>query len=275
MNIKGFDRNMKCYGNMQFEVGKKYKTGAKHITVNDLCSDKVIHFCKSFEEVNKYYSCLPEDENRFCEIKVLGEEVTDGSKCGTNHIKILREIKGEELAIALGKVNGNTGIFNSGDWNSGDWNSGNRNSGNRNNGYGNSGNWNSGNWNSGNSNSGDENIGDRNSGDRNSGYGNSCNYSNGVFCNKNDKHIRIFNEPSNMSLNDWYGSKFYNAIISVPFNLTEWVENSGGKLVTYTYKEAWANWWIKLSDENKKIIQEIPNFDADIFEDITGINVRK
>ena len=47
----------------------------------------------------------------------------------------------------------------------------------------------------------------------------------------------------------------------------------GGHLKTYTYKEAWANWWNKLTDKNKAIIQQIPNFDKEIFKDITGIEV--
>ena len=37
----------------------------------------------------------------------------------------------------------------------------------------------------------------------------------------------------------------------------------GGYLKTFGYKDACGNMWEKLSDEEKKIIQEIPNFDAD------------
>ena len=52
-------------------------------------------------------------------------------------------------------------------------------------------------------------------------------------------------------------------------------ESIGGYLKTYTAEEAWANWWDKLNDENREIIKEIPNFDAEIFKDITGIEVEK
>ena len=46
-----------------------------------------------------------------------------------------------------------------------------------------------------------------------------------------------------------------------------------GYLKTYDYKEAWGNFWNKTSDDNKQLILDLPNFDATIFEDITGINV--
>ena len=96
MFIKGFDKNLRCRG-MQFEIGKTYDTG---YTENlELCSCKVFHFCKSLENVHEFYSAKVENNNRFCEIEVLGELVEDERKCGSNKIKILREITGEELAI--------------------------------------------------------------------------------------------------------------------------------------------------------------------------------
>ena len=99
-------------------------------------------------------------------------------------------------------------------------------------------------------------------------------------------NIRIFNRPSGMSLRDFYRSRYYEALCSAPFMLTEWIpyteeekkadpekEMIGGYLKEYTMKEAWANWWGKTSEKDKKIIQEIPNFDAKIFKEITGIEV--
>ena len=270
MKIKGMDKNMQCRG-FQFEVGKEYKKDNNGRPL-ELCSDTVFHYCNSLRDVNGFYDVASGD-NRFFEIKVLGEEVTDNTKCGSDHIKILREITGEELNILKGLINGNTGLFNSGDLNSGGWNSGNRNSGNGNSGNGNSGDWNSGDWNSGN---------------RNSGYGSKCNGSNGVFCTEEDVNIRIFNKPSGMSLRDFYRSKYYKALCSAPFILTDWIEYTdkekaededkaliGGHLKTYTMEEAWANWWSELTDENKEIIKSIPNFDAEIFKEITGIEVKK
>ena len=246
MKIKGFDKNLCCRG-MQFEIGKTYETGAKDNEIS-LCSNTVFHYCNSIQNVNQHYSCNPNEGNRFCEIEVLGAEVSDEEKCGSNKIRIVREIVGDELKTLLGMINGNAGLFNTGDCNSGDMNSGNMNSGN---------------WNSGN----------RNSGYWNSGCFNSCEGSNGVFCNESDKNIRIFNQPSGMSLEDFRRSRYYDALVSEPLELTWWDEASE-MLKTRSYKEACAIWWEKLTEENKKIIQQIPNFDADIFFDITGINVK-
>lgn len=226
MKIKGFDKNLCCRG-MQFEVGKTYDTGAKDNEIK-LCSNTVFHYCNSIEQVHSYYSCDPAKHNRFCEIEVLGAEVTDEKKCGSNKIKIVREIVGDELKTLIGQINGNTGLFNSGDWNSGDHNSGD--------------------W-------------------------NSCDGSNGVFCNQEDKDIRIFNKPSGMSLQEFRRSKYYYALISKPLELTYW-DDKNKKLKCRSYKDACAIWWSKLTEKNKKIIQEIPNFDTEIFFDITGIDVK-
>ena len=270
---------------MQYEVGKEYSTGAEHITSKDLCSDKVLHYCDSLQKVHPHYNCN-DTNNRYCEIEVLGEEVTDGDKYGSNRIRIVREIVGEELELLKGHTNGNTGLFNSGNrnsghrnsgdfnsgcYNSGDFNIGNLNSGNYNSGYRNSGNRNSGYWNSGNQNSGDWNSGNQNSGDYNSGYFNSCDGSNGVFCNQEDKDIRIFNIHSGMSLKQFINSKYYHAMISSAFILTE--VDDKGVVKTHTFEEACAKWWENMSDENRAIVKSIPNFDASIFEDITGIKI--
>ena len=262
MYIKGFDKDLKCIG-FQFEVGGAYDTGYKKEEL-ELCSETVFHFCDSLEKVHEYYDCSNE-ENRYCEIEVLGELIYDENKCGSNKIKILREITGEELEILKGHKNGNTGLFNSGDSNSGNNNSGNSNSGDYNSGFANSG--------------------DFNSGNRNSGDWNKCNGSNGVFCTE-EPTIRIFDKETDMTLNEFRKSKYGNALRSVKLKLTEWVEYTeeekkeddkkrliGGYLKEYSYKEACANWWGELTEENKEIIMSIPNFDADKFYEITGIIV--
>lgn len=222
MKIKGFDKNLCCRG-VQFEVGKIYDTGAKDDEIR-LCSNTVYHYCDNIKQVHTHYSCDPACQNRFCEIEVLGAEVTDGQKCGSNKIKIVREIVGDELKTLIVQINGNTGLFNSGYCNSGDWNS--------------------------------------------------CNGSNGVFCNQEDKDIRIFNKPSGMSLEEFWDSKYYEALQSEPLELTYW-DNENKKLKRRSYKDACAIWWSKLTAENKKIIQQIPNFDPDVFLDITGIDIRE
>lgn len=82
MKIKGFDKNLKCRG-FQFEIGKTYDTGAEE-TELELCSDKVFHYCNNLRNVHRYYSVKPEENNRFCEIEVLGAEATGEGKCGSN-----------------------------------------------------------------------------------------------------------------------------------------------------------------------------------------------
>lgn len=125
------------------------------------------------------------------------------------------------------------------------------------------------------SNTGNENTGYINSGDCNSG-----------FFNENENKCYIFDKLSDMTVLQFRNSRFYEALNSVPFILTEWVEYTeeekkadkakaliGGYLKKYEYKEACKTWWDKLSDKNKKIIQEIPNFDAEKFYRITGIRI--
>ena len=276
MYIKGFDKDLKCRG-FQFEVGKVYDTG--YTEGLELCSNTVFHFCDSLDKVHEYYSCIDE-ENRYCEIEVLGELIYNGNKCGSNKIKILREITGEELDNLKGHKNGNTGLFNIGRNNSGYANSGDNNSGNCN-----SGDNNSGYLNSGNANSGDCNSGDNNSGNANSGDWNKCDGSNGIFCTE-EPTIRIFDKDTGMTLNEFRKSKYGKALRSVKLKLTEWIKYTeeemeedknkrliGGYLKEYSYKEACANWWIELTEENREIIMSIPNFDADKFYEITGIKI--
>ncbi len=184
--------------------------------------------------------------------------------------------------------NWNSGNRNSGNWNSGDRNSGNRNSGNRNSGDRNSGNWNSGDLNSGYRNSGDLNSGYRNSGDRNSGDLNSGYRNSGVFCNrKREDKVIIFNKESDMTWDDWFDSRAYD--LSRWLKITEWIDwydmtdeekkdkpkafVTDGYVKVYSYKEAWANLWATFDDDDKAAFTSLPNFDKDVFEDITGINI--
>ena len=228
-----------------------------------------IHFCWNLNDVNDYYNLR---DSVICEVEPLGEIVADidGKKCCTNKLKVSRMLPKEEVLKISNTGNENTGYINSGDWNSG-----NRNSGN----------WNSGNRNSGDCNSGDWNSGNRNSGDWNSGNWNSGNWNAGFF-NENENKCYIFDHLSDMTASQFRSSCFYDALISVPFVLTEWIEYTkeekeedkakeliGGYLKKYEYKEACKKWWDKLSDKNKEIIQEIPNFDAEKFYRITGIRV--
>ncbi len=204
--------------------------------------------------------------------------------------------------------NRNSGYSNSGNWNSGNWNSGNWNSGNSNSGDSNSGNWNSGyrnsgNWNSGNRNSGNWNSGNWNSGDSNSGYRNSGNWNSGnwnsgdsnsgyrnsgVFCTDSNPKVWIFDQPTNMTVKEWEQSDVRKLMTNI--DLTIFIqsdimseqekqeypnhETTGGYLKTITIKEAWANFWGNLSENHRQLFLDLPNFDADKFEEITGIKTK-
>ena len=90
-----------------------------------------------------------------------------------------------------------------------------------------------------------------------------------------------------MTYDEFINSKYYETLMSAPLKLTKWHEftdeekkgsiirqSISGKLISYTYKEACQNWWNELSDSAKETIMEIPNFDKDIFYEITGIEVQ-
>ena len=91
-----------------------------------------------------------------------------------------------------------------------------------------------------------------------------------------------------MTVREFYSSKYYCALTSSPFILTEWIyyteeekaqdkakELIGGYLKRYDYKKVCVKWWEKMTQENREIIKQIPNFDADKFFEITGIRVEQ
>ena len=269
MNIKGFDKNLCCRG-MQFEIGKTYDTGAKDDEI-ELCTNTVFHYCKTMQNVHIYYNCGR--DNRFCEIEILGAEITDGTKCGSNKIKIIREITGYELDMLCGKTNGNTGLFNTGHSNTGNRNTGVFNTGNWNTGNRNTGNWNTGNW---------------NTGDGNTGDWNKSSFNTGCFMTE-EQNIMMFNKPTSWTYEMWYNSKANFILSHIPRDVVEWIysevmtdeektahpehETTGGYLKVLDESECGQIWWGGLSDRNKEVIKSMPNFDADIFYQCTGIKI--
>jgi len=183
--------------------------------------------------------------------------------------------------------NQNSGNQNSGDRNSGHFNSGDRNSGHYNSGLLNSGNQNSGLLNSGNQNSGHVNSGNQNSGHVNSGNFNSGDYNAGWF-NTDEPKMRLFNKDSELTY-----SQFQKQceLIYPDLKVCSWVNTkdmtkqekkeeigwklSGGYLKKLGYKEAWQEYWNRASDSDKKFFTSLPNFDADIFFEITSINTKE
>ncbi len=284
---KVFNPDWTCRG-YQFEVGKTFTED-----VTPECCDSGFYFCTKVVDCFEYYDFNP--ENKVAEVEALGDIDTSigNSKCSTNKIHIIREITWHEVLdlVNLGKAC--TGLRNSGNCNSGNWNSGNYNSGNRNSGNCNSGNWNSGNRNSGNRNSGNYNSGYRNSGDCNSGDFNSgdwnkANFSNGCFNTESPK-IFMFNKPSDWTYRDWLNSRAIIILSDCPSDTLSWIQekymtdeektehpeySTTGGFLKYIDKETERQaWWNALAEENKHNVMSLPNFDKDIFKEITGINV--
>ena len=250
---KGFDeRDGKLYcRDMEFKVGEIAEVEGPL----EICSNG-IHFCRKLNDVNEYYSLR---DHVICEVEPLGDIAgdTEGKKFCTNRLKVLRILTKEEVLGISNTGKDNTGYMNTGDCNTGDRNTG------------------------------DCNTGDCNTGDFNNGNFNTGDYNTGFF-NEQEHKCFIFDNPSDFTPTEFKGSKFYSALCSSPFILTEWIEYTeeekaedkakeliGGYLKEYTYKEACANWWNGMTVSNKKIVTEIPNFDPDKFERITGIDVRK
>ena len=172
--------------------------------------------------------------------------------------------------------NRNTGYRNTGNSNTGDSNTGNSNTGNRNTGYRNTGYRNTGYRNTGDWNTGYRNTGDWNTGNSNTGY----------FNTETPTKINVFDILTDRSKWDDCDKPGF-----IYFNLTAWVcvsnmtdkekedndsyGNAGGYLKTLGYKEQFQKSYNAASDEDRKKVFNIPNFDAAKFFEITGIDVNK
>jgi hypothetical protein len=297
---KVFNPDWTCRG-FQYEVGKIFEEDVK-----PSCCDRGFHFCEKAADCFSYYSF--NSENRVAEVIALGEVDTDGKKSCTNKIQIVREIPWQELLTIVNTGKDCTGLCNTGDWNTGDCNTGNRNTGNRNTGNRNTGDWNTGDcntgdcntgdcnigdwntgdWNTGDCNTGNRNTGNRNIGNRNTGDWNKSSFNTGCF-NTEEQKITLFNKPSDITYNDWLRSDARYLLNQIPKDVVEWVyeedmtdeekaanptyETTGGYLKVLNESECGQLWWGSLSDFQKNYIKSIPNFDAEIFEQCTGIKV--
>ena len=297
---KVFNPDWTCRG-FQYEVGKIFEEDVK-----PSCCDRGFHFCKKAADCFSYYSF--NSENKVAEVIALGEVDTDGKKSCTNKIQIVREIPWQELLTIVNTGKDCTGLCNTGNRNTGDWNTGNRNTGNwntgdcntgnRNTGDCNTGNRNTGDWNTGDCNTGnrntgdwntgDWNTGDWNTGDWNTGDWNKSSFNTGCF-NTEEPKIMLFNKPSDMTYREWIDSDARYLLNRIPKDVVEWVyeedmtdeekvanptyETTGGYLKVLDESECGQLWWGSLSDLQKNHIKSIPNFDAEIFEQCTGIKV--
>jgi len=261
----------------------------------DVCGHGM-HFCQTAADCFNYYSF--NSENKVAEVIAYGDVRTEGDKSCTDKLEIVREIPWDEVLriVNIGKNctgrcntgNRNTGDCNTGNCNTGDCNTGNRNTGNRNTGDCNTGDWNTGDCNTGDCNTGDCNTGNRNTGDCNTGDWNKSSFNTGCF-NTEEQKIVLFNKPSNMTYSEWLDSDARYLLNQIPKDVVEWVyeedmtdeekaahptyETTGGYLKVLDESECGQLWWGSLSDRRKEIIKAIPNFDAEIFFQCTGVRV--
>ena len=241
----------------------------------DVCGHGM-HFCQTAADCFNYYSF--NSENKVAEVIAYGEVRTEGDKSCTDKLEIVREIPWDEVLRIVNIGKNCTGRCNTGDWNTG----------NRNTGDCNTGDCNTGNRNTGDCNTGNRNTGDWNTGNRNTGDWNKSSFNTGCF-NTEEQKILLFNKPSDMTYRDWYESDARWLLNQIPKDVVEWIwsdnmtdeekeqhpeyKTTDGYLKVLDESECGQIWWGSLSDRQKNIIKAIPNFDAEIFFQCTGIRV--
>ena len=294
---KVFNNDWTCRG-FQYEVGKIYEEN-----VTPECCERGFHFCLKASDCFNYYSS--DHNNKVAEVLALGEldYSTKDTKCATNKIQIVREIGWDEVQKIANLGKNCTGVCNTGNYNIGDNNTGNRNTGgcntgdnntgNRNTGGCNTGDCNTGDWNTGGCNTGDNNTGDwntgnRNTGDFNTGDWNTSSFNTGCFMTE-EPTIMMFNKPTNWTYRKWLESDARYLLNRIDKNVVNWIcesnmsneekaanptyECTGGYLKVLNQSECGQRWWDGLSELNRNVIRKMPNFDAEIFEECTGIKI--
>lgn len=143
-------------------------------------------------------------------------------------------------------------------------------------------------WSTGNGSTGNRSTGDSSTGYRSTGDWSISNYSTGHFSTKDYDGFGAFNKPC--TPNEWENA---NKPSFLYFDLTKWVADydmtdseknanptyttTGGYLKVYEYKEAWRRSFDAQENKEKQIkqLEALPNFDYDVFVEISGIDYRK
>lgn len=309
MSVKGykvFNSDWSC--TPQLRNKKQYSCPGMFTETGDLeiCGHGM-HFCENLLDCFYYYEL--DERKKVAEVIAHGNVKTDGIKSCTDKLEIVKELSWKEVydIINFGKRcigKGNSGHENKGNWNTGNRNNGNRNVGNDNIGYGNLEDFNVGY-----KNTGEKNIGGKNTGDKNIGYQNTGNSNIGnqnvgdwnitdcmIGCFNTIPHqnIYLFNKLSNWSLNDWEGSRARIILNSMPnlrdstnkddeCHFKKMARSLDSFLIIKDFnfikklqeQSARQEWWNILDEDDKNTIKNIPNFDSEIFKEITGIDVNK
>ena len=262
----------------QYQVGKCYEIPEKPV----VCK-RGFHFCKNLLDCYEHYRF--DENNKVAEVTAYGDIDIDEyeKKYCTNKIKIEKELNWNEVLNMVNTGKNCTGFRNTGDCNTGNCNTGDCNTGD----------WNTGNRNTGDCNTGDCNTGDYNTGNCNTGDCNTGNWNTGCF-NTVEQKIFLFNKLSDWTMKDWINSEarsiFYDIRISPvqKINKKDMTEKEKEQHPEYQttgfylkelrseeIAEERQKYWNQLSQKQKDIVMAIPNFDKEIFKEITGIDVDK
>ncbi len=167
-----------------------------------------------------------------------------------------------------------TGYRSTGDGSTGDWSTGD----------GSTGDGSTGDWSTGYRSTGYHSTGHWSAGNRSTGDWSTSNYSTGHFSTIDDTGFSAFNKPCTRK--QWAQADIPSWLY---FNLTEWVdkedmtdlekqdhptyETTGGYLKVYEYQEAWKKSYDNATREEQLKIKSLPNFDAEVFYEISGIKI--
>ena len=246
---KAFNKNQTCRG-FKFEEGETYTIDNPPI----LCKQG-FHFCRELIMTLQYYPVKSSiNENLYAEVEILGDvdwEELIGYKGCTDKIKIKKFLSCAEVLSLISKNS-------TGDWNTGNLNTGDLNTGNWNTGHLNTGNRNTGNWNTGHRNTGHRNTGHLNTGNRNTGNWNTCNKETGFFNTQEPPVINVFNKPCCRQKWDNINKPSF-----IYFNIDK----------ELGYKESFKKRFENATDEDIELLKKLPNFDRDVFFEISGIMV--
>ena len=104
-----------------------------------------------------------------------------------------------------------------------------------------------------------------------------------------EQRIMMFNKPTTMTYRDWMNSNARYLLNCIPKNVTAWIcasdmtdqektdhpeyQTTGGYLKTLDESDAAQTWWDDLRQDQRDIVLALPNFDAEIFFQCTGIKV--
>ena len=230
---KAFKKGLICRG-FQYEFGKDFRHEGKI----ELCLVG-FHFCKNLSDVYSYYNFGTDIV--VCEIESDGEVIDgeDGTKSVTNHLRIVRILNSEEAT-------NNKGNDSLGHSNTGNWNTGNRNTGN---------------W-------------------------NTANYHVGSFNTLDAETVIVFNKPCKKDV--WDNADKPSCLY---FYVKKWVNYSemttnekqnpnlasaktaGGYVKQIDYKEAFTASMKASSKSDIVKVKALPNFDAEVFEEISGFKI--